>query len=102
MTHIYTVLSTHDVAKTLSRDASNGFTYAGAYALAEYLEDVAQSTGDAIELDVVALRCGYKEYKDLSEFQEDHGVEYDSLEAIDVRTPVIRINDGESFIIEAF
>lgn len=56
------ILSTHDVAHELSSNKDNGFSYRGAYALAEYLEEFEESTGEEIELDTVAIRCDYNEY----------------------------------------
>ena len=55
-------LSTHDVAHELSSNKDNGFSYQGALALAEYFEELENSTGEPIELDTVAIRCEYSEY----------------------------------------
>jgi hypothetical protein len=60
---MYKTLTAHDVAHELSSNKNNGFTYAGALALAEYLEQYEEDTGEKIELDTIALRCEYSEYK---------------------------------------
>ena len=45
------------------------FSYAGKQALFDYLEEYSDSTGDPVELDVVALCCEYSEddYKTIAE-----------------------------------
>ena len=84
----------------------NNFTYEGLIALYDYLEDYEDSTGEQIELDVIAFCCEYTEYESLQEFQEDYGDEYQSLEDIRDRTTLIPLDDKEdgltSFIIQAF
>ena len=42
-------------------DRNNTFSYDGKKALFDYLEDLEQSTGEEIELDVIALCCDYDE-----------------------------------------
>ena len=84
----------------------NNFTYEGLIALYDYLEDYEDSTGEQIELDVIAFCCEYNEYEDLAEFQEDYGEEYQSIEDIEYQTVVIKSDTTNpkdtSFIIQAF
>lgn len=77
------------------------FTYAGLCALFDYLEEYEDSTGQEIELDVIGLCCEFTEYKDLEEFQQAYGDEYETIEDIEDATTVIRIDD-EAFIIQDF
>ena len=77
------------------------FSYEGLIALYDYLEDYEDSTGEQIELDVIALCCDYTEYEDLEAFQEDYGEDYQSIENIEHATTVIMIDDT-SFIIQNF
>ena len=77
------------------------FSYEGLKALYDYLEDYEDSTGEQIELDVIALCCDYTEYEDLEAFQEDYGEDYQSFENIEHATQVIMIDD-DAFIIQAF
>jgi len=79
----------------------NNFTYEGLSALYDYLEDYEDSTGEQIELDVIAICCEYSEYESLAEFQGDYGDDYQSLEEIEHATQLIMIDDT-SFIIQAF
>ena len=87
-----------DAFKSIRPD---NFSYEGLKALYDYLEDYEDSTGEQIELDVIALCCDYSEYKDLKEFQEDYSEDYESIEEIEHATQVIMIDDT-SFIIQAF
>ena len=77
------------------------FSYAGLSALYDYLEDYEDSTGEEIELDVIALCCEYAEYDSLADFREDYGEEYNSMDNIEYETTVIMIDDT-SFIIQQF
>jgi len=79
----------------------NNFTYEGLIALYDYLEEYEDSTGEQIELDVIAICCEYNEYESLEEFQEDYSEDYQSIEEIEHATQVIMIDD-DSFIIQAF
>ena len=78
------------------------FSYEGKKALFEYLEEYEESTGEEIELDVVALCCEYVEYENSDEFWEDYDKEdYPNMEAIASNTEVIMI-DEEAFIVQQF
>lgn len=81
------------------------FTYAGKKALFEYLEQYEEDTGEEIELDIIALCCEYTEYENIEAFREDYskGVqeEYLTIEDIEDKTQVIKIND-DKFIIKSF
>jgi len=80
----------------------NQFSYKGKKALFEYLEEYEDSTGEQIELDIIALCCDYEEYDSLEEFQLDYGQEdYPDIDAIEYETQVIHIDD-DSFIIAVF
>jgi len=83
-------------------DRQGQFSYPAKKALFEYLEEYGDSTGEEIELDVIALCCDFTEYDSL----EDFHLEYDAedcpdIDAIECETQVIRI-DNDSFIIQAF
>ena len=114
---MYKELSTEHVAHELSSNPDNGFSYHGALALAEYLEQYEEDCGEKIELDTVALRCEYSEYGsawdamqeyqpedmptvDLEEWEEENGSAPDleeveeaqqaaALEWLEERTTVI-------------
>lgn len=54
-------LQTHEIVNRLLAD-SNCWTRAGAFALAQYLQDWEQDTGEQMEYDAVAIRCDWSEY----------------------------------------
>jgi hypothetical protein len=73
------------------------FTHDGLCALFDYLEELEADIGMEFELDVVALCCGYQEYKDLADYNEQYGTDHEDIDAIRDDCQVIEI-DNESFI----
>jgi hypothetical protein len=65
-------LTTYDIAHELLQDTNAAWTRAGAFALAEYLEDYEESTGEEMEMDVVAIRCDFSEYSSLVDWATDY------------------------------
>ena len=66
----------HDAFRRMGRE--DQFSYEGLNALFEYLEEYEESTGEELELDVIALCCDYAEYSSLDEIIE----EYDDIETL--------------------
>jgi hypothetical protein len=104
-------LSTSEAADLLMADTNAGWSYAGARALVEYMEQLEDDTGEEIECDAVALRCEYSEHESAREAAEDCGWEPDedadsedaeeaALEWLNNRTTVITFNGG--VIIQQF
>lgn len=71
-----TTLTTYDIANALCADEFASWSRAGAFALAEYLEEMEESTGEEMELDVVAIRCDYSEYESLIDWASDYFVNW--------------------------
>jgi hypothetical protein len=67
-----TTLSTSDIARALKSDRNAAWTWDGAKALAEYLEEYEESTGEEMELDVCAIRCEFSEYASLEAWASDY------------------------------
>jgi len=67
-----TTLNTSDIAHALKSDENANWSWNGAKALAEHLEEYEESTGEELELDVCAIRCDFSEYKNMRVFLEDH------------------------------
>jgi hypothetical protein len=63
-------LNTSEAASLLMADENAAWTMAGAYSLAEYLEQYEEDCGTEIEFDRVALRCEYSEYESLQEWAQ--------------------------------
>jgi len=58
-------LNTNQIADALRADDNANWSYNGARALAEYLEEYEENAGQEMELDVVAIRCDFSEYASL-------------------------------------
>jgi phosphosulfolactate synthase (CoM biosynthesis protein A) len=65
-------LNTYQIADELRKDTSAKWSYAGANALAEYLEEYEESTGEEMELDTCAIRCDFSEYSSLLEWAHEY------------------------------
>ena len=57
----------------------SSFTYTGAYALAEYIEEMEDDGVGTIEMDPIALSCEYGEHLGLLEWADDYGLSFDAL-----------------------
>lgn len=87
-------------------DRKENFSYEGLNALFDYLEEYEESTGERIELDVIALCCDYTEYSDWDEFTSNYtkyeGMTFDEgIEKLQEETQVIML-EQEGFIIQDF
>jgi hypothetical protein len=67
-----TTRSTSDIAHALKSDENAAWSWNGAKALAEYLEDYEESTGEELELDVCAIRCDFSEFSSLEAWAADY------------------------------
>ena len=65
-------LTKGQAASILAHDRNNGFTYSGAYALCEYLEQLEVDNFEEIEFDHVAFRCDYSEHESLADWANDY------------------------------
>jgi hypothetical protein len=65
-------LNTYQIADELKRDTCARWSYNGSLALAEYLEEYEDSTGDEMELDTCAIRCDFSEHSNLQEWAHQY------------------------------
>lgn len=65
-------LSTDQAISMLLQDQYAAWTYAGARALVEYLNDLDDQFGTETEFDRVAIRCDFSEWESLGEWAEDY------------------------------
>jgi hypothetical protein len=97
-------LNTYDIANELLADSNAAWSRAGAFALAEHLEECEESTGEEIELDVVAIRCDFSEYTSLqdwaSEYFSNESEAVDSL-GLELDMDGETVTNGEEEIEEA-
>ena len=94
-------VSIYDFERAFKRCERENFSYDGLKALFEYLEEFEDSTGEEVELDVIALCCEYAEYDSLKEYNDDYGTKYDEIDLIQDDTTLIKIDD-ERFIIQQY
>jgi hypothetical protein len=66
------ILNTYQIADALKNDTCARWSYNGSLALAEYLEEYEESTGEELELDTCAIRCDFSEYASLQDWAHDH------------------------------
>ena len=83
----------------------NGFSWDGAGALFDHLEEIEDETGEEIEFDAASVRGDYSEYPSIIKAAEDceSGKEFDEQSAIEFfedKTTVITFDGG--VIIEVF
>jgi hypothetical protein len=93
-------LTTYDIAHELMQDENAKWSRAGAFALAEHLEQYEEDTGEEMELDVVAIRCDFSEYASLEDFAQQYtgksdfwqslGIDLDGEEEEDEKQDLIR------------
>ena len=67
-----TTLNTHDITNALLNDKHAAWSYNGAKALAEYLEQYEEECDVELELDVVSLRCEFAEYNSLEDWLTEY------------------------------
>jgi hypothetical protein len=98
-----TTVSIHDFRnafKNYNREAN--FSYAGQTALFDYLTEYEDSTGEELEMDIIALCCEFSEYEDMEEFHKNYDAEeYPDLNTLRDYTTVIEFGNN-SFIIQDF
>lgn len=70
--HMKKTLTQYDIAEELMNDINANWSRAGAFALAEYYEQLEEDLGETIEFDAVAIRCDFSEYESLQEWAHDY------------------------------
>lgn len=98
MTYIYETLSTNQIADELKADTYAAWSYDGAMALAEYMEEYAENTGQPMELDTVALRCEFSEYATLDDFKSERDGDFESWDDVAEETLVIEFGNGSAIV----
>ena len=79
MTYIYqnvTESMFHDAFVRMGREAQ--FSHEGRAALYGYLAELADDTGEPIELDVIALCCEFTEYESIEEYNAEYETDFTS------------------------
>lgn len=98
-------LTTYQIAGYLMQDTNAKWSRSGAYALADYLQEMENDTGEEQELDIVGIRCDFSEFSTATEAASEYGWSADETEFDDAnesaalswlndRTSVIAFNGG--------
>lgn len=102
MAIIETINSSSHFYHWLKQNSSykDNFSYNGAVALQEYLDQLSDDTGENIEFDPIAWCVEYSEYEDVDDFNDQYfgeeykkGSEY-TLETLQDSTTVIEFDGG--------
>ena len=91
-----------DFRKAFQDIRPNQFTNDGSKTLYENLIEYEDSTGEELDLDVIAICCDYTEFKSLKDFQNNYNNIYKSIEDIEDTTMVMQIPDSSGFIVQNF
>lgn len=65
-------MNTSQMAGILVEDEYANFSYSGAKALIEYLEDLEEDMGEEMEFDKVAIRCEFSQYDSLMDWAKEY------------------------------
>ena len=65
-------LSTSHAVDLLRQDEYAGWSYHGATALVEYLENMEDELGEEINFNCIDFRCGFSEYKSAQDWLTSH------------------------------
>lgn len=108
-------LTTSQAAHLLMQDENARWSYKGAHALIEHLEQLEEDCGMEVEFDRVALRCDWHEYASIFEAAEDYGWEWEggedadedekevaALDWLEQQTTVVQVCGSSSIIIQRF
>ena len=93
-------LTTNEAVTELLKDDNANWSYEGATALVEWIEDFEENQGEPIEFDPVALRCDFSEYT-ATDLVEAYGM---TLKEIRENTIVIELGTlkNKSFVVQQF
>jgi len=98
-------LTTSQVADMLMQDDNAAWSYAGARALAEHLEEIDRESEQEMDFDRVAIRCEFSEYTSATEAAgnydwepgedaDEDEAEKSALQYLQDRTTVIKFTGG--------
>jgi len=90
------ILSTSEIADALHKYSQ--MSYEASLAMADYLEEYEESTGEELELDPIAIRCEFTEYESAieaaAEYTSEFTTEVAALEYLEDHTSVITYDGG--------
>jgi|TARA_R110002153_G_scaffold79751_2_gene203384 hypothetical protein len=84
-----------------SHDRLNNFTIDGLIALFNALEDLEESIGEKVELDVIAFCVEFQEFESLEEYNKDYSQEYKTVQDLADNVSLLCEVKGGGFITHA-
>lgn len=101
MTYIYKVINEdafHDAFRDYNR--LENFSYEARQILFDYLQDLAETTEEPLELDVIGICCDFSEYASLEEYNKEYGTTHESWEAVGHNKNVMMLS-GDGAVVQA-
>jgi hypothetical protein len=68
-------MTQYDIAEELMNDINANWSRAGAFALAEYFEQIEMDTNEELDFDAVAIRCEFSQYESLQDWASEYGLD---------------------------
>ena len=90
-----------DFRKAFKDTRPNQFSYDALTALYNYFEQLEDDIGEELDLDIIAVCCDYREYKDFQELKSNY-LNIKTLDQLKERTEVIPIENSQGFIVRNF
>jgi len=78
-------------------DRGNQYTYEGLNALFEYLDELSEDLGKPIELDPIAICCGWSEFEGFREAAANYGIDLTSFDQDDDPNADEEAQEGEAW-----
>lgn len=102
-----TTITEHDFINAFKswETYKNNFSYEGLKVLFEYLDEYEDSTGEPIELDVVALCCEWTEYESEHELASTYDISVLDINTLTEQTTVLEVpitNAKNHYIVKDF
>ena len=72
-------MTQYDIAHELMQDQYANWSRAGAFALAEYFEQLEEDLGETIEFDAVSIHCEFSEYESLQDLAKYYFTNIDAI-----------------------
>jgi len=105
-------LTTYQIAGLLMADENARWTRSAAYALAEYYQELEESTGEEIEFDHVAIRCEWNYFESFDEIAAAYSLDIKGLNEdraerlvrnyISERGELLILEDNTGFLVSNF
>lgn len=93
-------VSQNDFAAAFQACRPDNFSAAGLAALFDYLEEYESSTGEEMELDVIAICCDFSEYETAVEAAEQYSYTFDGMDEDEAEAEALEHLRNQTTVIE--